>query len=159
MRTKKDNKITQQQPTEKRRAGRPRKNAVQKAKKPEVDNSSETISSAATKQLNDILEDTTITREENRQGFIDLLAKIEDGLVNNRISFKDAMALEKDIRARLNDKFDMQKSDKERRIIVVPAKHLFICPHTNRECSNMPPKEVCMKYYNLVEKETKNKKG
>ena len=63
MRTKKDNKITQQ-PTEKRRAGRPRKNAVQKAEKPEVDNSSEAISSAATKQLNDILEDTTITREE-----------------------------------------------------------------------------------------------
>ena len=39
MRTKKDNKITQQ-PTEKRKAGRPRKNAVQKAEKPEVDNSS-----------------------------------------------------------------------------------------------------------------------
>ena len=158
MRTKKDNKITQQ-PTEKRRAGRPRKNAVQKAEKPEVDNSSETISSAATKQLNDILEDTTITREENRQGFIDLLAKIEKGLADGQITFKDAMALEKDIRARLNDKFDMQKSDQERRLIVVPAKHLFICPHTNRECSNMPPKEVCMKYYNLVEKEAKNKKG
>lgn len=158
MRRKKDNAIIQNT-TEKPKRGRPRKNAPQTAKKPEVDNSSETISSAATKQLNDILEDTTITREENRQGFIDLLAKIEDGLVNNRISFKDAMALEKDIRARLNDKFDMQKSDKERRIIVVPAKHLFICPHTNRECSNMPPKEVCMKYYDLVEKETKNKKG
>ena len=107
MRTKKDNKITQQQPTEKRRAGRPRKNAPQTAEKPEVDNSSEAISSAATKQLNDILEDTTITREENRQGFIDLLAKIENGLASGRIAFKDAMALEKDIRARLNDKFDM----------------------------------------------------
>ena len=97
MRTKKDSKITQQQPTEKRKAGRPRKNAPQKAEKPEVDNSSETISSAATKQLNDILEDTTITREENRQGFIDLLAKIEDGLVNNRISFSNAIASLKDI--------------------------------------------------------------
>lgn len=158
MRRKKDNAIIQNT-TEKPKRGRPRKNPIQATEKSQVDNSSETISSAATKQLNDILEDTTITREENRQGFIDLLAKIEDGLVNNRISFKDAMALEKDIRARLNDKFDMQKSDKERRIIVVPAKHLFICPHTNRECSNMPPKEVCMKYYNLVEKETKNKKG
>ena len=154
----KDNAVIQNT-TEKPKRGRPRKNPIQATEKSQADNSSETISSAATKQLNDILEDTTITREENRQGFIDLLAKIEDGLVNNRISFKDAMALEKDIRARLNDKFDMQKSDKERRIIVVPAKHLFICPHTNRECSNMPPKEVCMKYYNLVEKETKNKKG
>ena len=132
MRTKKDNKITQQQPTEKRRAGRPRKNAPQKAGKPEVDNSSETISSAATKQLNDILEDTTITREENRQGFIDLLAKIENGLASGQISFKDAMALEKDIRARLNDKFDMQKSDKERRIIVTCQASVYLSAHQSR---------------------------
>lgn len=158
MRRKKDNEI-KQQPTEKKRGGRPRKTAPQSTETSKVDNSKEEISSAATRQLNDILEDTTITREENRQGFIELLAKIDEGLAQGRISFKDAMALEKDIRARLNDKFDMQKSDKERRIIVVPQKHLFICPHTNRECSNMPPKEVCMKYYNLVEKETKNKKG
>ena len=158
MKQKKDNAIIQNT-TEKPKRGRPRKNPIQATEKSQADNSLESVQSVATKQLNDIHEDVTITREENRQGVSDLLAKIEDGLVNNRISFKDAMALEKDIRARLNDKFDMQKSDKERRIIVVPAKHLFICPHTNRECSNMPPKEVCMKYYNLVEKETKNKKG
>ena len=158
MKQKKDNAIIQNT-TEKPKRGRPRKNPIQATEKSQADNSLESVQSVATKQLNDILEDTTITREENRQGFIDLLAKIENGLASGQISFKDAMALEKDIRARLNDKFDMQKSDKERRIIVVPAKHLFICPHTNRECSNMPPKEVCMKYYNLVEKETKNKKG
>lgn len=157
MRRKKDNEITEQ-PTGKKKRGRPNKTAPQSTEIPKADDSKEEISSAATRQLNDILEDTTITREENRQGFIELLAKIDDGLAQGRISFKDAMALEKDIRARLNDKFDMQKSDKERRIIVVPQKHLFICSYTNRECSNMPPKEVCMKYYNLVEKET-NKKG
>lgn len=151
MRRKKDNAI--QNTTEKPKRGRPRKKPIQAAEKPQADNSLESVKSAATKQLNDILEDVTITREENRQGFIDLLAKIDEGLAQGRISFKDAMALEKDIRARLNDKFDMQKSDKERRIIVVPQKHLFICQHTNRECSNMPPKEVCMKYYNLVEKD------
>lgn len=153
MRRKKDNAI--QNTTEKPKRGRPRKNPIQVTEKPQADNTLESVQSAATKQLNDILEDVTITREENRQGFIDLLAKIDEGLAQGRISFKDAMALEKDIRARLNDKFDMQKSDKERRIIVVPQKHLFICKHTNRECSNMPPKEVCMKYYNLVEKDKK----
>lgn len=153
MRRKKDNVI--QNTNEKPKRGRPRKNPIQATENPQTDNSLESVQSAATKQLNDILEDVTITREENRQGFIDLLAKIDEGLAQGRISFKDAMALEKDIRARLNDKFDMQKSDKERRIIVVPQKHLFICKHTNRECSNMPPKEVCMKYYNLVEKDKK----
>ena len=153
MRRKKDNAI--QNTAEKPKRGRPRKNPIQVTEKPQADNTLESVQSAATKQLNDILEDVTITREENRQGFIDLLAKIDEGLAQGRISFKDAMALEKDIRARLNDKFDMQKSDKERRIIVVPQKHLFICKHTNRECSNMPPKEVCMKYYNLVEKDKK----
>ncbi|MGN1155923.1 MAG: hypothetical protein ACI4TK_07085 [Agathobacter sp.] len=153
MRRKKDNNI-QNNTAEKPKRGRPRKNPIQATEKPQADNSLESVQSAATKQLNDILEDVTITREENRQGFIDLLAKIEEGLAQGRISFKDAMALEKDIRARLNDKFDMQKSDKERRIIVVPQKHLFICKYTNRECSNMPPKEVCMKYYNLVEKKS-----
>lgn len=153
MRRKKDNVI--QNTTEKPKRGRPRKNPIQATEKPQADNSLESVQSAATKQLNDILEDVTITREENRQGFIDLLAKIEDGLAQGRMSLKDAVALEKDIRARLNDKFDMQKSDKERRIIVVPQKHLFICKYTNRECSNMPPKEVCMKYYNLVEKDKK----
>ena len=153
MRRKKDNAI--QNTAEKPKRGRPRKNPIQATEKPQTDNSLESVQSAATKQLNDILEDVTITREENRQGFIELLGKIDDGLAQGRISFKDAMALEKDIRARLNDKFDMQKSDKERRIIVVPQKHLFICKYTNRECSNMPPKEVCMKYYNLVEKDKK----
>lgn len=153
MRRKKDNTI--QNTTEKPKRGRPRKNSIQATEKPQADNSLESVQSVATKQLNDILDDVSITREENRQGFIELLGKIDDGLAQGRISFKDAMALEKDIRARLNDKFDMQKSDKERRIIVVPQKHLFICKYTNRECSNMPPKEVCMKYYNLVEKDKK----
>ena len=110
MKQKKDNAIIQNT-TEKPKRGRPRKNPIQATEKSQADNSLESVQSVATKQLNDILEDVTITREENRQGFIDLLAKIENGLASGRIAFKDAMALEKDIRARLNDKFDMQKSD------------------------------------------------
>ena len=104
------------------------------------------------------IDEATITREENKQRLIDMLDEIDQGRLRGEISFKDAMALQRDIRVKLNDKFEMEKSDKERRVIVVPAKHLFVCPHTNRECSNMPPKEVCMKYYNLVEAETKETK-
>ena len=78
---------------------------------------------------------------------------IEDAYRHNEITFKEKSSLISAIRFRLQDKFELERSDKERRIIVVPAKHHHVCKYTHRECSNMPPKEVCMKYYNLVEKE------
>ena len=92
------------------------------------------------------------TKEDNKAALLAQIDEIEQAFNNGEISFKDKSAQISAIRFRLQDKFELAKSDKEQRIIVVPAKHLFICPHTNRECSNMPPKEVCMKYYNLVEK-------
>ena len=92
-------------------------------------------------------------KEENKAALLAQIEEIEEAYKQGNISFKDKSAQIYAIRFRLPDKFELQRSDKEKRIIVVPAKHLFICPHTNRECSNMPPKEVCMKYYNLVEKE------
>ena len=92
-------------------------------------------------------------KEENKAALLAQIEEIEEAYKQGNISFKDKSAQIYAIRFRLQDKFELQRSDKEKRIIVVPAKHLFICPHTNRECSNMPPKEVCMKYYNLVEKE------
>ena len=79
------------------------------------------------------IDEATITREENKQRLIDMLDEIEQGRLRGEISFKDAMALQRDIRVKLNDKFEMEKSDKERRVIVIPAKHLYVCPHTNRE--------------------------
>lgn len=94
----------------------------------------------------------TYTKEENKAALLAQIEEIEDAYQHGQITFKDKSAQISAIRFRLQDKFELEKSDKERRIIVVPAKHLFICKHTNRECSNMPPKEVCMKYYNLVEK-------
>ena len=92
-------------------------------------------------------------KEENKAALLAQIEEIEEAYKQGNISFKDKSAQIYAIRFRLQDKFELQRSDKEKRIIVVPAKHLFICPHTNRERSNMPPKEVCMKYYNLVEKE------
>ena len=92
-------------------------------------------------------------KEENKAALLAQIEEIEEAYKQGNISFKDKSAQIYAIRFRLQDKFELQRSDKEKRIIVVPAKHLFICPHTNREGSNMPPKEVCMKYYNLVEKE------
>ena len=92
------------------------------------------------------------TKEDNKAALLAQIDEIENAYKNKQISFKDKSAQISAIRFRLQDKFELEKSGDERRIIVVPAKHLFICPHTNRECSNMPPKEVCMKYYNLVEK-------
>lgn len=97
-------------------------------------------------------EDVIYTKEENKAALLAQINDIEKAYRNDEISFKDKTALISAIRFRLQDKFELERSDKERRIIVVPAKHLYVCPYTNRECSNMPPKEVCMKYYNLVEK-------
>lgn len=92
------------------------------------------------------------TKEDNKAALLAQIDEIEQAFSNGEISFKDKSAQISAIRFRLQDKFELEKSDKEQRIIVVPAKHLFVCPHTNRECSNMPEKEVCMKYYELVEK-------
>lgn len=92
------------------------------------------------------------TKEDNKAALLAQIDEIEQAFSNGEISFKDKSAQISAIRFRLQDKFELEKSDKEQRIIVVPAKHLFICQHTNRECSNMPGKEVCMKYYDLVER-------
>ena len=64
---------------------------------------------------------------------------------------KDAIKIEADIRVKLNDKFNIEEEEGQKRIIVVPQKHDIICKFTNRECSAMPSKEACMKYYNLID--------
>ena len=95
-----------------------------------------------------------ITKEENKEELLKLIKKTEDGMLKGLVPYDKGLALIKDIRVSLNNKFEMERSDDNRRIIVVPQKHLYICPHTNRECSNMPPKEVCIKHYNLIERTT-----
>ena len=146
---RRDNKTIEQQP-EKKRGSRTRK----------VDLNNVNVEAAAleekTKTEEPVLttrdDKDTYTKEENKAALLAQIEEIEAAYLQGQITFKDKSAQISAIRFRLQDKFELEKSDKEKRIIVVPAKHLFICPHTNRECSNMPPKEVCMKYYNLVEK-------
>ena len=98
-------------------------------------------------------EDVVYTKEENKAALLAQIDDIEDAYRHNEITFKEKSSLISAIRFRLQDEFELERTDKERRIIVVPAKHLHVCSYPHRECSNMPPKEVCMKYYNLVEKE------
>ena len=143
-----------QENTEKKRRGRPRKNDVKKE-----DGKTLELKANADKPMS-LQKDgkETYTKEENKAALLAQIEEIEDAYIQGQITFKDKSAQISAIRFRLQDKFELEKSDKERRIIVVPAKHLFICKHTNRECSNMPPKEVCMKYYNLIEKDNASKK-
>lgn len=143
-----------QENTEKKRRGRPRKNDVKKENGKTLE-----LKANADKPMSLQKDDKeTYTKEENKAALLAQIEEIEDAYIQGQITFKDKSAQISAIRFRLQDKFELEKSDKERRIIVVPAKHLFICKHTNRECSNMPPKEVCMKYYNLIEKDNAPKK-
>lgn len=97
------------------------------------------------------LDEGAITREQNKTDLMQLLAKIKRAQSNGELEMRDALKMEADIRVKLNDKFDMDESDKKQHIIIVPQKHDYICPHTNRECSKMPSKEACIKFYNLKE--------
>lgn len=96
---------------------------------------------------------TTISKDENREELLKLLQRVQDAEREGAIDPKDAIKIEADIRVKLNDKFNIEEEEGQRRIIVVPQKHDIICKHTNRECSAMPSKEACMKYYNLIDAE------
>lgn len=96
-----------------------------------------------------VVNEDSITKEQNKAELIQLLDKIKDLAENKKIALKDAVKMEADIRVKLNDKFEMDLSNKQKRIIVVPQKHDIVCPKTNRECSYWPSKAACMKHYNL----------
>ena len=86
-----------------------------------------------------------ISKDENREALIKLLKEIDE----IGMEAKDAIKLKADIRLKLQTKFEIEEGEKQKRLIVVPQKHDTICKYTNRECSAMPSKEACMKYYNL----------
>lgn len=88
-----------------------------------------------------------VTKEENKSELFKLLYSIDRMLDEGKIEPKDAIKMKADIRVKLNDKFNMEESLKQKRIIVVPQKHDCVCPHTNRECSYWPSKEACRKHY------------
>lgn len=94
---------------------------------------------------------TTISKDENREELLKLLQRVQNAEREGTIDPKDAIKIEADIRVKLNDKFNIEEEEGQRRIIVVPQKHDIICKWTSRECSAMPSKEACMKYYNLID--------
>lgn len=96
---------------------------------------------------------TTISKDENREELLKLLQRVQDAEREGTIDPKDAIKIEADIRVKLNDKFNIEEEEGQKRIIVVPQKHDIICKWTSRECSAMPSKEACMKYYNLIDSE------
>jgi len=92
-----------------------------------------------------------VTREQNKNELLSLIKKAQKAAEDGLLDIKDALTMEKDIRVKLQDKFDMEQSEDERRILIVPQKHDIVCPHTHFECTYMPTKEACMKYYDLKE--------
>lgn len=98
----------------------------------------------------------SLSREENRKGMIKLLKTLPRLVKEKKLTEREAVKIEGDIRVQLEAKFDLEESMEEQRVIVVPQKHDLICPHTNRECTSMPSKEACMEYYGLKEKGNDN---
>lgn len=97
------------------------------------------------------LDNSSITKEENKSELLKLLGKIDDMLASNDLDPKDAIKMQTDIRVKLNDKFEMEESQKQKRIIVVPAKHDIVCPRTNRECNYWPTKKACCLHFGLID--------
>lgn len=92
-----------------------------------------------------------ITKEENRAELIKMLDEIDDQMQQGLISPKDALSLKKDIRVKLQDKFEIEAIAQAQRIIIVPQKRDLICPHTQMECTQWPSKEACIEHYGLLE--------
>lgn len=93
-----------------------------------------------------------ISREENQSELIKMLDEIKSAMEAGDMERGQGLKMMADIRVKLQDKFDMEESDNEQRhLIIVPQKHDLICPHTNRECTQMPSKEACIRYYGLSE--------
>jgi len=97
------------------------------------------------------VDNNSITREENKNELLKMLDKIQVEVDNGRLETKDALKMQTDIRVKLNDKFDMEESQKQKRIIVVPSKHDIVCPRTNMECNYWPTKKACIRHFGLID--------
>lgn len=104
-----------------------------------------------------IVDNNTITKEENKTELLKMLDRIDYLLDNGDLEPKDAIKMQTDIRVKLNDKFEMEESQKQKRIIVVPSKHDIVCPKTNRECNYWPTKKACCNHFGLIDPLETNK--
>ena len=94
---------------------------------------------------------TAITKEQNKNDLIKLLERVQMLGESKAIDIKDALKMEGDLRVKLNDKFEMEESQKQKRIIVVPSKHDIVCPMTHRECNYWPTKKACCTHFGLID--------
>lgn len=87
--------------------------------------------------------------EENKREMEKMLDDIRSDMENGIIDKKDGYARMESIRTKLNDKFKVERLQKERQIIV-EKRFDFVCPKTRRECYQLD-KEFAMKKWNLIE--------
>lgn len=92
-----------------------------------------------------------ITFEENKREMEALLQRTQEAMDDGLVDPKDGLKLIADIRVKLNDKFKVERLQKERQIIV-EKRFDFVCPHTRRECYQLD-KEEAMRRWNLIENE------
>ena len=90
-----------------------------------------------------------ITFAENKREMEKLLDKIQEALTKGIIEPKDAFARMADIRTKLNDKFKVEQTQKDR-LIVINAKYNSVCEHCHHEIY-IPTVEDLKKEYNLIE--------
>lgn len=91
-----------------------------------------------------------ISFEENKREMESLIQRIEAGIADGTIEPIQGFNQIKDIRTKLNDKFQMEKKNIDR-VINVNRKFDFVCPTTRRECYQLN-KEDAMRLFNLIEK-------
>lgn len=87
--------------------------------------------------------------DENREAMIKLIKETENAMGTGEIEKKDGLNIIKDIRVKLNDKFNVVDNSKSSMVIVEP-KFNAVC-----ECGReiyIPTKEDMIKKYNLTEK-------
>lgn len=97
------------------------------------------------------IDSNAITKEENKNELLKMLDKIQVEVDRGNLDMKDALKMQTDIRVKLNDKFEMEESQKQKRIIVVPSKHDVVCPHTQRECSYWPTRKACVRHFGFID--------
>lgn len=119
---------------------------------------SEMTKSSDDTELGDEQAPIEYTKEENLRRMLRELDDINMKERNGDFDAERASLARVKIYSELNKNFDMDKSQDERRLIVVVKKHDIVCPITHRECTYMPTKEACMKYYNLKEDKANDKK-
>lgn len=91
-----------------------------------------------------------ITFEENKAYMLTLKERTEEAIKKKEITKKDGLKILADLSTKLNDKFQVNDTQEEHRVIVQP-KFNHICEQTHKECW-LQTKEFAMKHWGLVEK-------